>query len=113
MDLSEPRTAYKLFRLMNHGGLRSLFIDRRHDLPLGVWMRAEPHRTKGFAFRPGWHACPQPLAPHLSPRGRVWCEVEVDDFEVIARPASQGGDWMLAKWLRILRALDAPALPRE
>lgn len=82
---------------MADGSLSSLFIDKRSRLPLGVWLDAESHPTPGFAVRPGWHCCPEPRAPHLTERGRVWVEVEIDGVSEERRPASQGGLWYLAQ----------------
>jgi hypothetical protein len=87
---------------MKNGELRPLFINKVQGIPIGVWLRAEEHPTKGFALRPGWHVCSEPIAPHLSKRDRVWCKVEVDDVEVLQRPATQGKIWYIAKWMKIL-----------
>jgi hypothetical protein len=94
--------AYKLVRKMKSGALRSLFIDKAHDLPIGKWMESECIPTKGYAIRPGWHVLPRPVAPHLKTEGRVWVEVEIKDFTKFSRPKSQGGEWLLAKHMRIL-----------
>lgn len=88
--------AYKLLRQMKSGALRSLYIDNRVDRPLGQWMQAEYHPTKGFAPRKGWHCTFVPLAPHLSKKNRVWAEVELDGvLETHERPECQGGQWLL------------------
>ncbi len=42
------------------------------------------------------------IAPHLSERGRVWVEVEVDDYELYDRPESQGGTWVLAQKMKVV-----------
>ena len=97
--------AFKLLRLRRDGSLGPLFINRRQRIPQGVWLDAEPHRTKGFAFRPGWHCCRIPHAPHLSEKGRVWCEVEIEDYQLLERPESQGGAWYLAQRMRLLREI--------
>jgi|TARA_R100000149_G_C5855215_1_gene122736 hypothetical protein len=97
--------AYKLVRKMKDGSLSSLFINKTNRLPIGIWMKAEEHNTKGFAFRPGWHCTLKPEAPHLSPKGRVWVEVEVNDFTYEKRPESQGGTWLLAKAMRITKEI--------
>ena len=94
--------AYKLFRERVNGSLGSLFINRRAVLPVGEWLRAEEHATKGFAFRPGWHCCKRENAPHLSTKSRIWRRVEIEDFELVQRPENQGGLWYLAKRMRIL-----------
>ena len=67
------------------------------------WMSAECHPTKGFKVRPFWHCTAQPIAPHLSKKGRVWLEVEIKDFTVFDRPKQQGGIWFLAGQMKILR----------
>ena len=97
--------AYKLVRKMKDGSLSSLFINKTNRLPIGIWMKAEEHNTKGIAFRPGWHCTLKPEAPHLSPKGRVWVEVEVNDFTYEKRPESQGGTWLLAKAMRITKEI--------
>ena len=94
--------AYKLLRVRRDGTLGPLFINKRQIIPLGEWLPAEDHPTKGYAHRPGWHVAPAPLAPHLSERGRVWMKVEVREYEELVRPASQGGMWYLAKWMRVI-----------
>ena len=99
-------TAYKLFRVRKDGTIGSLFINARARLPLGEWMEAQPYPTPGFAFRPGWHALVKPEAPHLSKKGRAWFEVEVSGFERHTRPVSQGGEWLLAKRMKILGRLN-------
>lgn len=97
--------AYKLFRVKSNGAITPLFINRKKELSFDTWMEAEAHRTKGFAYRPGWHCCFQPVAPHLSERpkheNRVWLEVEVQDYIKYDRPESQGGAWILAKAIMI------------
>ena len=100
-------TAYKLFRLRKDGSLGSLFINARRKLPIGKWMWAEDYPTKGFQRRPGWHAMPQKKAPHLSKKGRVWCEVEIAYVTENRRPEAQGGLWYLAKRMKIVKKLVA------
>lgn len=97
--------AYKLVRKMKDGKLSPLFINKRSRLPVNVWMDAEAHPTKGFAFRKGWHCTLNPVAPHLSPKGRVWVEVEVEDIELYNRPKSQGGTWVLAQRMKIIKEI--------
>lgn len=97
--------AYKLFHKRKNGTLGSLFINRKAQLPLNVWLKAEEHPTSGFAFRPGWHCTKEPYAPHLSEKGRVWYPVEIKDFTQMQRSASQGGTWFLAKEIKILLQL--------
>ena len=69
------------------------------------WLDAEAHERKGFAFRPGWHCCLKPEAPHLSEKGRVWVKVEVEEYETYPRPESQGGSWVLAKRIKFLEIM--------
>ena len=95
--------AYKLVRKMSDGKLASLFIDRKSRLPINKWLVAENHPTKGFAHRPGWHCTLKPFAPHLSETGRVWVTVEIKGLSYYDRPESQGGTWVLAKQMRILK----------
>jgi hypothetical protein len=83
-----------------------LFINRNQVIQPDVWYDAEAHPTKGFAVRPGWHCAPQPHAPHLSLRGRVWCEVEIESFTRLIRPHIQGGAWLLANRMRLIRQLN-------
>jgi hypothetical protein len=102
--------AYKLLRRRKDGTLGPLFINASQRIPLGEWLEAEEHPTKGFAFRPGWHCTMKPVAPHLkmNPKGgmqRVWCKVLVWDVEKFQRPESQGGTWVLAKQMKVLEVL--------
>lgn len=93
---------YKLLRLRKNGTLGSLFIDRKGIIPTGVWLKAKAVRTRGYAFRPGWHCCAEPLAPHLSKKGRVWCVVDIRDYSEVKRPQSQGGLWYLADRMKLI-----------
>ena len=97
--------AYKLIRKMKDGSLSPLFINKKSRIPVGVWMDAELNPTKGFAVSKGWHCTLTPEAPHLSKNNRVWVEVEVDDFEYFNRPESQGGTWVLAQRMQIVKEL--------
>lgn len=97
--------AYKLFRKRKDGTLGSLFICKKEILPFGVWLNAVPFPTKGFKFRPGWHCTFTPHAPHLSTKDRVWCRVEIEQFDEIPRPPAQGGLWYLAKRMKIISEL--------
>lgn len=104
--------AYKLLRKLKDGKLYPLFINKKESTPFGKWMEAECYPTKGFAVRKGWHCCFQPYAPHLSMQlangeQRVWVECEVEDFESYNRPESQGGNWVLAQKMRIIREISA------
>jgi len=103
---------YKLFTKRKDGTLGPLFINRKLVIPLGEWLQAEyHHRKKGFAYRPGWHACAVAVAPHLKMRlasgeQRVWCKVELEDVAVEERPAAQGGKWFLADRLKVLEIIE-------
>lgn len=97
--------AYKLFRLRKDGSLGPLFINARQRIPVGTWLPAEAHPTPGYAFRPGWHVCSTPKAPHLSKTGRVWARVEIEGYTAHQRPASQGGLWYTARRMRVLDIL--------
>ncbi len=92
---------YKLLTLHKDGSLSPLFIDKKLRIPIGEWQIAKSVPTKGFAFRPGFHACSQPIAPHLSTKGRIWCRVSLRDIKEFQRPSKQGGLWYIANYLRI------------
>lgn len=94
---------YKLFRIRKDGSLGPLFINRKQRLFVGEIYRAEAHRTKGFAFRPGWHLCSKKSAPHLSKVGRVWAKVEFSDYTKHIRPESQGGLWYTANTMKVIK----------
>lgn len=96
--------AWKLFKRRKDGTLGPLFINARQRVPVGEWLEAEDHPTKGFAHRPGWHATLVPEAPHLAMAdNRVWCRVEVGgEIREFKRPHSQGGTWVLAERLKVL-----------
>ena len=97
---------YKLFRRRKDGTLGPLFIHARLRVPLNTWLPAEDHKTNGFAHRPGWHACLEPVAPHLKMKDdRIWCKVEMRAVTMYDRPESQGGKWVLAKWLKVTEIL--------
>jgi len=97
--------AYKLFRKRKDGSYGPLFINRKQRINIGEWLPAEAHLTKGYAFRPGWHCCAEPVAPHLSKKGRVWCKVAIMKYEEHQRPASQGGLWYTALKLKVIGEL--------
>jgi hypothetical protein len=103
------RTAYKLIRVRADGSLGPLFINRRQRLPIGEWMPAESHPTKGFALRPGWHCCGRASAPHLNGKRekRQWFKVEIADWKTFDRPEAQGGRWLLARHMRIIEPAEA------
>lgn len=102
--------AYKVLRKLKNGELHPLFINKKEVTPFGVWMDAECYPTKGFAVRKGWHCCFTPNAPHLklelaNGEKRVWVEVEVEDIETYDRPESQGGSWILAQKMKLVREI--------
>jgi len=97
--------AYKLMRLMKDGTLSSLFINRRNRIPLNIWLDAKPFPTKGYAYRKGWHCTLEPHAPHLSEKDRVWVEVELEKYSFFERPISQGGTWVLAQKMKVIRII--------
>lgn len=94
--------AWKLFRVRKDGSLGPLFINASLRVPEDKWMPSEAHKTPGFPFRPGWHACLKPVAPRLTGKGRIWCEVELRGVTKYDRPESQGGEWLLAKALKVV-----------
>lgn len=94
--------AYKLFRQLKSGEIAPLFINKKLRLTSGVWYNAESHPTPGFKVRPGFHVTLKPHAPHLTENGRVWKQVEVEDYIKIERPISQGGTWLLAQKMKVL-----------
>lgn len=96
---------YKLFRKRKDGSYGPLFINRKQKIELNITYLAEEHLTKGFAFRPGWHICKRPIAPHLSLEGRVWCKVEFDLKQVLSRPEHQGGIWYLGNSMRLIKEM--------
>ena len=103
--------AYKLLRKKKDGKLYPLFIHKTYATPIGEWMPAECYPTKGFAVRKGWHCCFIPFAPHLKTElsngeKRVWVEVEVEDWEKYERPESQGGSWILAQQMKVVREIE-------
>lgn len=98
--------AYKLMRVRKDSSIGPLFINRKLRIPMDEWMLYGCHPTKGFKIRPGWHCTSRPEAPHLSLNGRAWFEVEIEgDPEKISRPVKQGGQWYLAKWMKVLRKI--------
>lgn len=101
------RTGWKLFRQRKDGSLGPLFINQRLRIIPGRRYDAEDHPTKGYAHRPGWHLTEEPVAPHLSTKGRVWAEVQYGDYYVVHRPKQQGGFWIIAKWIRVINVKEA------
>lgn len=98
-------TAYKLFKLRKNNTLGSLFINSSQIIRKNRWYRAYNYPTKGFAVRPGWHATETPEAPHLSPKGRVWAKVELEEVKELKVPKNHGGKWFLAKKMKVLEIL--------
>lgn len=102
--------AYKLMRILKNGDITSLFINKSKRIKLHRWMDAEDIPTSGYTRRLGFHALKTPYAPHLSTTRRGWFLVVIGDYEEQTRPASQGGAWMLAKKMCVLRQIsDAEA----
>jgi hypothetical protein len=102
--------AYKLFRIRKNGTIGPLFINRKQIVPVNKWIDAEFHPTKGFKQRKGWHCTPKPFAPHLKENlkdgtHRVWFEVEINDYEELMKPESQGGLWYLAQKIKIIKQI--------
>ena len=96
---------YKLFRKMKDGQLASLFINKKDRLPINTWLTAEFFPTKGYTARKGWHCTKEAKAPHLTEKGRVWCEVEIKDYSTLKKPEHQGGEWFLANEMRIIKEI--------
>ena len=97
--------AYKLFKQRKDGSIGPLFINAKMRVPIGEWLNAEDHLTKGYAHRPGWHAGREPKAQHLSENGRTWYEVEIEDFVPFKRPKNQRGEWLIAKRMKVIGAV--------
>ena len=100
--------AYKLIRQLKDGKYYPLFIGKTKEYVFGEWLQAECIPTKGFAVRKGFHCCFEQNAPHLklqlaNGEKRVWVECEVEDWETYNRPESQGGAWILAQKMKLLR----------
>lgn len=90
--MTKTTYGYKLFEQNSNGELFPLFIDKNTPIPMGEWIKAEFHPTKGFAARGGWHiGADVPDAPWLKAYdgtdtgyykarwksgNRVWCLVE-------------------------------------
>lgn len=101
---------YKLFRV-KEDKLFPLFINRNCETKLGEWLEASCYPTKGFAIREGWHCCITPSAPHLKQElangeKRVWVECDAEECEIYKRPWSQGGSWVLAQKLKVIKILE-------
>lgn len=98
---------YKLVRLRKNNTLGSLFINRKAILPLNKWIDSKFFPTKGYAERFGWHCTYYPYAPHLKQdnQTRVWVKCEVEECTEYIRPKSQGGIWVLANKIKIIKVL--------
>lgn len=103
---------YKLFKMRKDGSIGPLFINKQQRLEVGVWYDAEDHPTAGYQHRPGWHAALEPIAPHLSEKGRVWAEIRMARTRRFNRPQSQGGTWVLADRIKVVRVFK-DGLPSE
>lgn len=97
--------SYKLLKTRKDGTIGPLFINKKLRIPIGQWMEAECHPTKGFAVRPFFHCTSQPIAPHLSMKGRDWYEIEMEEYVEFNRPITQGGLWFLAKRIKIIKKI--------
>jgi hypothetical protein len=97
--------AYKLFRKRKDESYGPLFINRKQRLFRGQVYDAEDHPTKGYSHRPGWHCCAEPEAPHLSKENRVWCKIQIGGVQEHQRPATQGGLWYTAEFMKIIEEL--------
>ncbi len=94
--------AYKLCRVLKSGELTSLFINKTERLKRNVWLEAKCYPTPGYKIRPFWHCTENPVAPHLTQKGRVWVKVEMKNYNEFNRPVFQGGKWFLAEKIKIL-----------
>ena len=56
---------FKCFEMDTNGNLYALFIDKNTAMPVGEWINAGVHETKGFSFRPGFHIGEVPDCPWL------------------------------------------------
>lgn len=102
--------AYKLMRLRKDNTLGSLFINRKAVIPVGEWLEAECLPTNGFQVRKGFHCTFSPYAPHLKEKlsngeVRVWVQVDVEDYEVYQRSEYQGGQWILANRMKVIKII--------
>lgn len=102
---------YKLLRRRKRDGtLGLLFINKKMVIPVGEWLQAESHPTRGFAVRPGFHVLARQHAPHLMRKDgtlspdQVRMKVEIEGFQEFHRPESQGGKWYLAERMRVMEA---------
>lgn len=110
--------AYKLIRKLKDDKYYPLFIGKTKEYVFGEWLEAECLPTKGFAVRKGFHCCFKPYAPHLklklaSGEQRVWVECEVEDWNSYDRPESQGGSWILAQKMKLIKEVNAEDILKE
>lgn len=99
--------AYKLLRVRKDGTLGPLFIERKRRIPIGEVLQYNDVPTKGYAHRPGWHCCQEPVAPHLKlTDDRRWYKVDISGWiDHHVRPESQGGLWFTAERMEVIEPL--------
>ncbi len=103
--------AYKIFKKTKSGVYRPAQVPIRSlsvkGYQKGIWYEAEDAQPTNLKNRVGFHATTKPTVPHIKiiPDQVVWLEVEIEDFETIQRPESQGGTWYLARYLKIIKEL--------
>lgn len=102
--------AYKLVRQGTDEKIYPLFINKKEPFIFNQWLDAECYPTKGFAVRKGWHCCFEMNAPNLKKelangQKRVWIKCDVEDFTTYNRPESQGGKWILANRMKVLKII--------
>lgn len=56
---------FKCFEMDTNGNLYALFIDKNTIMPVGEWIKAGIHETKGFSCRPGLHIGEIPDCPWI------------------------------------------------
>jgi hypothetical protein len=96
--------AYKLFRVRKDGSLGSLYINRRARYTPGYWYHFEEVPTKGFGWRPGFHALPQPEASWINEKEeRVWYHVELKRVTV---HLTHKGEWYTAEEMKVLKPVE-------
>ena len=97
--------AYKMMKLRKDNTLGPLFIDASLKIRIGeTHVAKQGTHKKGYKYRPGFHCCLTPHAPHLKlGEGRVWVEVLISDYTEEHRPMSQGGTWYLANRITFLK----------
>lgn len=105
--------AYKLFRVRRDGSLGPVIINRGARIPVGEWLECEDHSGKaksyGVAVRVGFHACAEPVAPHLTKPSkkadadnRTWYAVELEGAVEMHRGVDGGSDWFVARRMRVV-----------